>query len=50
MKGVSRQVKSKVAENKELDLKVKELQVAVAERTQIENLAGIHIVIFVILD
>lgn len=41
LKDVSRQVRAKMAENKELDKKLRELQVSVAERAQIEKLAGI---------
>lgn len=40
LKDISRQVKAKNAENRELDLKLRELQVSVAERAQIEKLAG----------
>ena len=40
LKDLSRQVKIKNAENKELDHQLRELQVSVAERAQIEALAG----------
>ena len=40
LKDVSKQVKSKMAENKEIDKNLREIQVAVAERAQIEKLAG----------
>lgn len=40
LKDLSKQVKTKHVENKELDRQLRELQVAVAERAQIENLAG----------
>lgn len=40
LKDVSKQVKAKITENKELDKKLRELQVSVAERAQIEKLAG----------
>ena len=40
LKDLSKQVKGKSDENKELDRKLRELQVSVAERAQIEKLAG----------
>lgn len=40
LKDISKQVKAKITENKELDKKLRELQVSVAERDQIEKLAG----------
>jgi hypothetical protein len=40
LKGISKQVKAKVSENKDLDRQLRELQVSVAERAQIERLAG----------
>ena len=39
-KELSKQVKAKSDENKDLDRKLRELQVSVAERAQIEKLAG----------
>ncbi len=40
LKDLSKQVKGKSDENRELDRKLRELQVSVAERAQIERLAG----------
>lgn len=40
LKDLLKQVKGKSDENKELDRKLRELQVSVAERAQIEKLAG----------
>ena len=40
LKDLLKQVKGKRDENKELDRKLRELQVSVAERAQIEKLAG----------
>ena len=47
LKELTKQVKSKSAENRELDEKLKELQVSLAERVHIENLAGKINIIFV---
>ena len=40
LKAISKQVKTKSLENRELDRQLRELQVSVAERAQIEKLAG----------